>query len=1131
MIDSVRECPDPLFLKVSFHEALHWTSYMSLEHIKLAKSVRKVVTVMFGRLEKEFGEPLVRRALGYITAAKDGVTQNEMEDLLSLDEAVMDDVISNGALPIRRVPVFYWMRVRHDLADYLLERRTNNSALLTWAHGEFVEAATERYLNQRDKAPSYHKALAEYFLGKWSDVPKPYPGNDHGADRYVMSQPLYWELPDNKDEIQRVYNYRKLNELPYHFLRSPNMDQLKSECLCNFEFLLAKLNGVSLNSVLENFQDAMSVEETEDVVLKLLSGALHLSAVALKKDSRQLASQIVGRMHEIITKDVPVSHGDPRKYPALHPLFNQALKSSYPSLLPSITCLTPPGGILFDLLSGHTEPITAVTTSTDGLRAVTTSKDNTLKVWDLKTGRVTKTLYGVGEDVIGVRLGASNTLAITSETRSIRVWSLRGGHQVASIDEYDDPATITTASEGQLLVAFFDGINVMRTWDLEKGVTLINETSVAEEGTIHKVRSILVSTNSFGNQVLHGFRSADYATSRNAKSGKAIFNLKCHNDSASVQALAASREYFILGVRYQYMKLHEIFHLEIFDVRNGAYIRSVRGCTQDTIQELYINQIGSHALCICKSEANDTSNIASWNIETEDHKHLAEHSRVSDLGACIDLRFFLTASKEDNTLRVWNLSTKINDSGIKVKKQDGIEDITPMINNPRYVVAKALNGGPISVWNVAKGKCSGKAVRIERGLHDASDIVLVYSDMIIILADKGLSNVSEDARFVFTTVMMYNLRLKKFTRKVTGCYIVPAAAHEYVVLDEENLMGYSDNRSHFIIWSLVTGHVVNRIKTNFREMERKQIEQGLQIKEVEPVRKRNATARMTPWDRRTETRTARQRRHQAEDDSERKRLDDLKKEKENSIENYMMSEDKSVIVASYFGHHLCVFDVNKLLHIQTLENTNSMLFLHTAALTKNGSHLALSNYDDEKKISYVTLWDCRSGFVKKRLKNERNVCAIAVSNNAHKVVFGKSNNELRIWCPGRSNSVTKIKGYPGLNFESGPSKICIIANGTRAAVFAGDISLWDLEKATVLSVFTPDTKIQCFTTAMDGRLLVLGMRDNTSVVTLKLMSRTSQEIANKQGVDIFGEASSSSEDDEDDEEDEKVINMFGGKQK
>lgn len=70
-------------------------------------------------------------------------------------------------------------------------------------------------------------------------------------------------------------------------------------------------------------------------------------------------------------------------------------------------------------------------------------------------------------------------------------------------------------------------------------------------------------------------------------------------------------------------------------------------------------------------------------------------------------------------------------------------------------------------------------------------------------------------------MLVYDLKAKRYERRLKDCYIVPSPSHEYVLLDGERLLGPSENRSHFIIWSLTTGQVVQRIKTNFKEMERR----------------------------------------------------------------------------------------------------------------------------------------------------------------------------------------------------------------------------------------------------------------------------------------------------------------------
>ena len=367
---------------------------------------------------------------------------------------------------------------------------------------------------------------------------------------------------------------------------------------------------------------------------------------------------------DVIRGDTPRAPQDPVKYPFLQRFFHAAKNSPVPTLVPSMTCLTPPGGILFDLLSGHTQPITAVVMTSDGQRTLTSSRDNTMKLWELRTGRVTRTIPGVGADVFQIRLGLDNTVAVTSETprcgNLLRVWCLKTGVCVKVIDEYDDPAAIATAADGTYLVAFFHGRLMMRTWSLKDGVTLVVETSILEEGysPIHKDETTIVAHNASGALVLHAFRSSSMAVSRDAKTGKIKYRLTI-KDASSITALACSREYYILAMKCQYQEVHELCMLELFDLKDGKYVRGVRGCVSDRVTELFVNNLGSHALALCSSEATNQSSISVWNIETEDHKHLARHAKASTFGACVDLRYCLTAPRNEDTLCIWNLSGKV----------------------------------------------------------------------------------------------------------------------------------------------------------------------------------------------------------------------------------------------------------------------------------------------------------------------------------------------------------------------------------------------------------------------------------------------------------------------------------------
>ncbi|XP_051508347.1 uncharacterized protein LOC127414360 isoform X4 [Myxocyprinus asiaticus] len=137
---------------------------------------------------------------------------------------------------------------------------------------------------------------------------------------------------------------------------------------------------------------------------------------------------------------------------------------------------------------------------------------------------------------------------------------------------------------------------------------------------------------------------------------------------------------------------------------------------------------------------------------------------------------------------------------------------------------------------------------------------------------------------------------------------------------------------------------------------------GLKPSELTGLRRSfqlNFTAKclMMPWDKRTETQTAKRRRQNREMKRERDEQQCFEREKFNSIDQYLLSGDEQVIICSYFAHHLNIFSVVSEEHLHTLEDRWAPLSLRTAALTHTVVYLILSNYNEAQHVLYLTLWD------------------------------------------------------------------------------------------------------------------------------------------------------------------------------
>ena len=168
VFSSFKQCPQPLFLKLIFTEASRWHSYTNAGEQDLGNDVRKAISCLFRRLERKHGKTLTSRALSYITAGRNGLTENELEDVLSLDDDVIDDVYQYWDPPVEgavRLPNLLWARIRHDINEFLAERQADNKTVVAWYHRQFWETARALYLSDPREERARHSLLSEYFQG------------------------------------------------------------------------------------------------------------------------------------------------------------------------------------------------------------------------------------------------------------------------------------------------------------------------------------------------------------------------------------------------------------------------------------------------------------------------------------------------------------------------------------------------------------------------------------------------------------------------------------------------------------------------------------------------------------------------------------------------------------------------------------------------------------------------------------------------------------------------------------------------------------------------------------------------------------------------------------------------------
>lgn len=247
----------PLYLKVAFEEARRWRSWEGLPDgaAGLSDSVEGLLADMLHRLEqpRHHGRLFAERALSSIAAAKNGLTEDELLDVLSAGEedGIMADYLRrNPESPkVDRLPVVIWSRLRADLKPYMAERRADGATVMNFYHGQVGEAVRARYLAEADSRLAAHVRLGNYF---------------HGLDYWAESLEAQRARAKRLPPTPRPANVRKVVELPYHCLEAAKLggkDDPKSKywdtvsnLLTDWQFLEAKAEADP------NFQEQESVE-------------------------------------------------------------------------------------------------------------------------------------------------------------------------------------------------------------------------------------------------------------------------------------------------------------------------------------------------------------------------------------------------------------------------------------------------------------------------------------------------------------------------------------------------------------------------------------------------------------------------------------------------------------------------------------------------------------------------------------------------------------------------------------------------------------------------------------------------------------------------------------------------------
>jgi len=694
-----RSCPLPLYLKLAFEEARRWKSYDGLPG--LAGDVPGIVGDMLNRLrgKKNHGEVLVRTFLGLLSAARNGLSETEVLELLSEDNSVMTDLKTRSARSPEAsgVPAVVWLRLYHDLAPYMMERSADNTVLLNFYHRQVGETVKATYLK-----PEYHAQLAHYF----ADEKRPLWLSDGG---------------------NRRPNHRRCTELPYQQKKSEMWDQLVVT-LTDLDFVDAKSKAGMVYDLVADYNHAFAAlpegqeevrkeEERQGVIQKYVDDLIAHSSdpdnvplpdpppsVEIKTDHptserhggwtrlervKAWGHFVGGHIRKLAAREEPVfqiawnsvDSGPVAERVVEMENDGRGLSQEWirlrnrPPFTPNPACLK--------TLEGHTQGVNAVALTPDGRRAVSGSGDNTVRVWDLETGECLKTLEGHTQGVNAVALTPDGRRAVSGSgylDKTVRVWDLETGECLKVLEGYTSVLAVSITHDGRCAVSESSD-KTLRVWDLETG-----ECLKTLEGHTREVSAVSITPE--GRRAVSGSKDKTLRV-WDLETGECLKTLKGHTDDVNSVSITPDGRRAVSG--------SDDKTLRVWDMETGACLKTLEGHTE-RVYAVSLTPDG------CRAVSGSWDNtLRVWDLETgECLKTLEGHTNwVMAVSITPDGRRAVSGSL-DKTIRVWDLET--GECLKTLKGHTGNVNAVSVTPDDRRAVSGSL-GNTLRVWDLETGEC------------------------------------------------------------------------------------------------------------------------------------------------------------------------------------------------------------------------------------------------------------------------------------------------------------------------------------------------------------------------------------------------------------------------------------------
>jgi len=331
--------------------------------------------------------------------------------------------------------------------------------------------------------------------------------------------------------------------------------------------------------------------------------------------------------------------------------------------------------------TGHTGSIYATAFSIDGRLAFSLADDQSLRVWEVDSGREVKKYKMISDHVKALTVSPNGYWVVTGDgKKGLKLWDVATGKKIQRFKGHDRQVnSLAFSADGKLLLSAGNDKKI-KIWDI-KTSRLIREL----RGHSKKINRAVFSTDG---KYIASASDDKKIILWDAQTGRKLKQLKVHKKPVKSLDFSADSKFLISAGQDK--------QIILWNIKTGKKVRSYKGHKKN-INSVLFSPDGKTIL-----SASDDFSIRLWNYKTSKPIQVFKGHTNAVLGAIFspDGKLILSGSK-DQTLRLWG-SQYANQIRVFRGYASRLNSIS--VSTDGSYLLSAHNDRTLKLWNMKNGQ-------------------------------------------------------------------------------------------------------------------------------------------------------------------------------------------------------------------------------------------------------------------------------------------------------------------------------------------------------------------------------------------------------------------------------------------